>query len=190
MAVSEDNKSLARYLRDVTQGSPTVTKYWDDAHVCDVDIMIIKNVPAGGVSTYASLALSDAKTGLTSGDKALGIEILLALATECAEGANMIATCAFSIKKAEITPLPGAIIPRALELYGEGRDMKHAMLISPFLWDLETQSFSAKSVAWLQVLPISDAERDYALANGPEALEDLFQDRQIDVFDIDRPSAL
>jgi hypothetical protein len=64
------------------------------------------------------------------------------------------------------------------------------MLISPFVWDLETQSFSGKSVAWLQVLPISDAERDYALANGPEALEDLFQDRQIDVFDIDRPSAL
>ena len=188
MAVSEDNKSLARYLRDVTQGSPTVTKYWDDAHVSDVDIMIIKDVPAGGVSTYASLALSDAKTGLTSGGKALGVEILLALAT--AEGANMIATCAFSIKKGEITPLPGVVIPRALELYGEGREMKHAMLISPFVWDLETQSFSAKSVAWLQVLPISDAERDYALANGPEALEDLFQDRQIDVFDIDRPSAL
>lgn len=35
MAVSEDNKSLARYLRDVTQSSPTVTKYWDDAHVSD-----------------------------------------------------------------------------------------------------------------------------------------------------------
>ncbi|MCK1331528.1 hypothetical protein IVB36_09315 [Bradyrhizobium sp. 35] len=107
--------------------------------------MIIKDVPAGGVSTYASLALSDAKTGLTSGGKALGVEILLALAT--AEGANMIATCAFSIKKGEITPLPGVVIPRALELYGEGREMKHAMLISPFVWDLETQSFSAKSVA-------------------------------------------
>ncbi|KQV56778.1 MULTISPECIES: suppressor of fused domain protein [unclassified Caulobacter] len=190
MAVSEENKSLARYLKDVTQGSPTVTKYWDDAHVSDIDIMIIKDAPAKGVSTYASLALSDVRTGLTSGGKALGVEIVLALATDCAEGANMIATCGFSIKKGEVVPTPGAIIPRVLELYGDGRDMKHAMLISPFLWELETQTFPAKTVAWLQVLPISDPERDYALANGPEALEDLFEEHQIDVFDIDRPSVL
>lgn len=189
MAVSEENKSLARYLRDVTQGSPTVTKYWDDARASDVDIMILKDVPAGGVSTYATLALSDAATGLTSNDKPLGVEIVLALATACAEGANMIATCGFSIKKGEVTPTPGAIIPRVLELYG-ARDMKHAMLISPFLWDLQTQFFPAKTVAWLQVLPISDAERDYALANGAEALEDRFEEHQIDVFDIDRPSVL
>jgi hypothetical protein len=190
MAVSEENRSLARYLKDVTRGSPTVTKYWDDAHVSDIDIMIIKDAPAKGVSTYASLALSDVRTGLTSGGKALGVEIVLALATDCAEGANMIATCGFSIKKGEVVPTPGAIIPRVLELYGDGRDMKHAMLISPFLWELETQAFPAKTVAWLQVLPISDPERDYALANGPEALEDLFEEHQIDVFDIDRPSVL
>lgn len=151
--------------------------------------MTIKDAPAGGVSTHASLGLSDAETGLAIDGKHLGVEILLALATDCAESANMIATCAFAIKKGEVAPSPGAILPRALELYGD-RAMKHAMLVSPFLWDLETQSFSAKTVAWLQVTPISDAEREYTLTNGPEALEDMFEAHQIDVFDIHRPSVV
>ncbi len=190
MAVTEDNKALARYLRDVMQAAPVITKYWDDARASDIDIMIVRDAPADAVTTYASLGLSDTSTGLTIGDKVLGVEILLPMASACAHAANMIATCGFSIKKGEITPTPGAIIPRVLELYGDGRHMKHAMLIAPFVWDLETQTFPDKAVAWLQVLPISDAERDHALANGPEALEDLFEDRQIDVFDIDRSSVL
>jgi antitoxin YqcF len=190
MAISEDNKSLARNLRDIMGGTPTVTKYWDDAHASDIDIMIVEDAPADGLTSYASLGLSDANTGLTAGDKALGVEILLSLASACAEGANMIATCGLSIKKGEIAPSPGAIVPRVLELYDDGRDMKHAMLISPFVWELKTLSFPAKTVAWLQVLPISDPERNYALANGSEALEDLFEEHQIDTFDIDRPSIL
>ncbi len=40
------------------------------------------------------------------------------------------------------------------------------------------------------MLPISDAEKAYLEINGIDALETLLNDRQIDLFDINRPSVL
>lgn len=38
-------------------------------------------------------------------------------------------------------------------------EMKHVLLVSPFLWyDLTTLNFSDKKVAWLLAVPISDNE--------------------------------
>ena len=44
-----------------------------------------------------------------------------------------------------------------------------------------------KSVAWLMAVPISECEYRYAEAEGPDRLEDLFEQQQIDIFDINRP---
>jgi hypothetical protein len=47
-----------------------------------------------------------------------------------------------------------------------------------------------ETVHCLMLLPISDAERTYLATRGIDALEKLFEERQIDIYDINRASAL
>ena len=64
--------------------------------------------------------------------------------------------------------------------------------MTPFLWDetLRTLTLRDKRVAWLLAVPISDAELRYDERKGPDALESLFENQHIDVFDISRPSVV
>lgn len=70
--------------------------------------------------------------------------------------------------------------------------MKHFLFVPPFLWEdeLPTLEFEGRSIAWLLALPISDQERSFAESNGSDDLEDLFQQNQIDIFDLERPSVV
>lgn len=62
----------------------------------------------------------------------------------------------------------------------------------PFLWEgqLQTIDFSDKKVAWLLAVPISEKEYLFAQQNGSNKLEDLFEQNEIDIFDIKRDSVL
>ena len=75
-------------------------------------------------------------------------------------------------------------------MYELDTEMAHIFLTSPFVWDFTNQTFSDKIVTWLQAVPISDAERAYAVAKGTAALEAAFERAQIDVFDLFRKSAI
>ncbi|MBZ9617597.1 suppressor of fused domain protein [Clostridium estertheticum] len=51
-------------------------------------------------------------------------------------------------------------------------EMKHVYLMNPFLWDgFKSIEFEDRKVAWLLIIPISNEEKDYAVANGASALE-------------------
>lgn len=69
--------------------------------------------------------------------------------------------------------------------------MKHILLTTPFLWEnlinIETDQ---KVVTWLSLVPISEAELEYLDDNGSDALESLFEENSIDIFDIYRESVL
>ena len=190
MAVSKENKALAAYLRSILGGVPSVSKFWDEENRSSVDILSVRDRPVAGVSTYATLGLSDSSIGLSSDDVPLGVELLLALRTELGEGPNILSTCAFAVINSKLKARPGSVFPRVVELYRPEIDAKHAFLVPPFLWDLRTQEFPAKKVAWLLVVPISDREKDFVAQNGSDALENRFEEKQIDIFDLNRKSVV
>ena len=66
--------------------------------------------------------------------------------------------------------------------------MSHVLLVDPFVWSksLPNLRFKDKTVAWLQSVPMSDGELTFFEENGLEALHDLFSERQIDVYNLDR----
>ncbi|MMZ71657.1 Antitoxin YqcF [compost metagenome] len=70
--------------------------------------------------------------------------------------------------------------------------MKHMLFVPPFLWEeqLQTIDFQDKKVAWLLAVPISENEYLFAQEYGSNKLEDLFEQKQIDIFDIERKSVL
>jgi len=77
-------------------------------------------------------------------------------------------------------------------MYTNSRTLKHFLFVPPFLWEdrLQTLDLGSKKVAWLLAIGITEEERIFAEQNGSEKLEDVFEERQIDIFNLERPSVV
>jgi hypothetical protein len=76
-------------------------------------------------------------------------------------------------------------------MYDDSLNMKHIAFQQPFLWpSLRTTQFGVKTVTWLLAVPISHSEAEYAKREGWKRLETVFEEHQIDIFDLDRPSVI
>ena len=76
--------------------------------------------------------------------------------------------------------------------YFQMTTVPHLYFSAPFLWEdsLKTLECGTKNVSWLMVIPISDSELKFLTLNVDDALESLFEKKQIDIFDLNRPSVL
>lgn len=69
--------------------------------------------------------------------------------------------------------------------------MKHIYFTTPFLWNnLPGLELEDKVITWLMAIPISDNEFDFLIQNGSESLEGLFEEKNINIFDINRKSII
>jgi hypothetical protein len=116
--------------------------------------------------------------------------MLLALRTDFETAATLLATCAFNVINAGYKTAPGLVHPDVMAMYAPDSAMRHILLTPAFSWPLETQSLPGKNVAWLQLLPISEAEFKFSQANGADALETMLEQCGIDPFDPRRASVL
>ncbi len=187
MGVSSENKALYRYLT-AQFGASKINSYWDKAEESYVDLFEAKDMPSKNVTTWVTVGLSDASTGLTVDGVPLGVEFLFASNSVNSRAANIIATCAFNVINSKMKCEPGAIYPGVIEMYYKNISVKHILLHNPFLWNLETQKFETKAVAWLLLVPISDAEYKFALQNGVEKLSRDLEKRNINIFNLNRKS--
>lgn len=190
MGISTENKTIAKAVFDVFGGKPKVIKYWDDKKENSVDILSCSDRPYQGVTSYSTIGLSGYSIGYTSKDIPLSVEIVGACASSFDKFPNILASCAFNIINSKFTCYPGAIYQNVVSLYKSVSPMKHILFTPPFLWEdrLKTLDLSDKKVAWLLVVPISDEEFKYVRENGNDALESLFEEQQIDIFDLNRNS--
>ena len=189
--VSQSNKLLARSLAEAFQSRPQVSRYWDDNQVSSVDIMASENSLQRNVTSYATIGLSDHPLMRDGVDTGLRTELVGACGAAFGDYANILATTAFNIINSEQSCEPGIVFPDVVAMNNKNGNLAHVLFITPFLWDhLETQYLSDKTVAWLQVVPISEEEYRYSEKHGSSALEDLFEKAQIDVFNLNRPSVV
>ena len=146
--------------------------------------------PYHGVKSYATIGLSECDIGLFSNDKRLRVELLGACDEKEELFANILATTAFEIMgKKQCTY--GDVIQNVISEYIIDSEMKHVYLMNPFLWnEFETLEFRELCVAWLLIIPISEQEKEYAIINGWEALEDKFEAVDIDIFNLNRKSII
>lgn len=70
--------------------------------------------------------------------------------------------------------------------------MKHIMFTPPFLWEdkLSRVEIDNRKIYPLLLVPISDKELEYKNKYGTDALEILFENEAIDIFDIKRKSVV
>lgn len=192
MSIGNDEKLIARTAASAFGNKPTVTRYWDDPHVNAIDILICQNTPWDHVSSYATIGVYKGDNGFTVDNSLLRVELLGACDASFEFFPNILATCGFNIINSQMSCYPGAIFRNVVKMYYEMSELAHILFVSPFIWDKSPQTVTLDQVkvAWLQVVPISEAESNYAIEHSPQELETLFEQKQINIFDLHRASIL
>lgn len=189
--VTTENRQIARRLASVFSGAPQVNRYWDEARKSHVDLISSSDRPYEGVVSYGTIGLSDHPLIQEEKEFPVRLELLGVSRDVYGEFPRMLTTAAFCVINDLWFCSPGSILRNAVDMYDSSLSMKHFMFVSSFLWEgLEKMEFESKSIVWLLAVPISENERVYAEKNGTDALEDLFEKEQIDVFDLGRSSVL
>lgn len=190
--ISEENKTIARIALSAFGGRPNVVEYWDEAEEHSIDILACKDEPQEGVTSYSTIGLSDTPIYIDGAQIDLRVEFVGVCANSVTEFPNMVTTAAFCVINSKWSCAPGEIIKDVVSMYDCSKTLKHIMLVSPFLWGdkLGTLELPNKTVAWLFLVPISEEEYQFAQAEGSSRLEELFEEHQIDVFNINRLSVV
>lgn len=186
------NRIIARFLANVFGGKPSVRRFWDENNESFVDILTSSDRPEKGVSSYSTIGLSDAPLIRNGSEYPVRVEIVGACGSIFSGFDNALATAAFNIINSKMFCFPGTIFEDVITMYGISSTMQHFLFVPPFLWNnkLKTMSLKSKTVAWLLAIPISEQEMRYAEEKGSDALEQLFEDKQIDIFDLKRKSVV
>lgn len=184
-------KAIAKKEFNIIGGEkPKVTKFWDYKDEKNIDILCCQDRPFEGVSTYATIGLTDVNIGLFSDDKRLSIEIIGACDAREIEFPNILASVAFEIDENQEGGY-GYIISDVIKQYMSESELEHIYLTSPLLWEgFDTVEFEDRKVAWLLMIPISEKEKEYAIEYGIDALEEKFEEFDIDIFNLKRKSIL
>ncbi len=190
-SVSQDDKTIARTVAEIFGNKPSVSRYWDNDHKSHVDLLVCQDTPTKNANSYATVTLSNFQIGVIDGIP-LGVELVAACEKRFIDMPNIVASCAFNIVNSGYSCKPGAIFPNVIKAYNSQVTMKHILFVTPFLWDrsFTTITLASKKTAWLMLVPISDTELDYAERMSSDKLEDIFQEKQINVFDINRKSVI
>lgn len=189
---SDDAKALARAVAAAFGTPARVTRYWDEEERTHVDILSCADSPWAGVTSYATLGVSEVALVKDGTDLQVRAELVGACRSDTPGFAESLATAAFCIVKSRWLVAPGIIFPDAIFIHGASATMRHFLFLPPFLWEdrLKTIAIDAWRIAFLMAVPISEAEMQFAGAEGVPALEELFERQQIDVFNMDRDSVL
>lgn len=163
-----------------------------------VDVLFAKNSPNKGLLTCSTIGLINYDIGFKNGDKDIRIELLgVSMIKGDLESADLIAriisTAAFGIMENKFSCGLGTVFQNILEGYLPNDDMKHIVFINPPpFWKerfgaIELEDFT---LTWLCAQPVSNAELEFLKKNGLKALLDLFVEKNINMFDLNRKSVL
>ncbi|PTU73462.1 suppressor of fused domain protein [Pseudomonas mangrovi] len=182
-------RELGRALRSAFGLETKVVRFADDDGAYNCFIVSGQDCPAIGVSSYASVGLSSRDQ--RAGTEVVNVEVVAACASATPYVDNLVASCVFESVKNGANITYGAHIENILVQYGISKTLKHVAFVAPFPWrGLGNFTVDGQSVHCLLMLPISDAEKDHLVEFGIDALENLFNEKQIDIFDIQRPSVI
>lgn len=192
MDVTEQKRTLVKHLVNVIGGEPKFYTCGDEQGTSTIHVLCIENAPLEGVHFYSTVGTMEYSSGYTSDGVPLRVELLGTCDAREDTFPEILATCAFCIINSNFKIFPGEIFYNVVGMFHSTIDMKHIMFVPPFLWEdeLETIRFDDKWVDWLLAIPISENECLYAERHGTDALEELFEKEQIDIFNLQRKSIL
>lgn len=187
-----DNKQLiAKKSLEIIGGKPKVIEYHDEKKQSLIDIFIGHNKPYKGIDTYSTIGLSNYNINLEYNEKKLGVEFIGACDSKYEKFGNIVSSCAFNIINSGFSCKLGVVYPNVVKEYYDDYTMEHILFVSPFLWDkLDSIETPSNYILWLMLVPISNNEYEFLKANSLEQLENLFEQNDINIFDLNRKSTV
>ncbi|KQQ48762.1 hypothetical protein ASF58_05770 [Methylobacterium sp. Leaf125] len=186
--ITETNRAVARRLAGAFGGAPSVARHADETGRSHVDILTCRDAPRPGLITCATVTLANHPL-YRDGAEFPGRCEILGVSSD-PDVARMLAACAFRVIDGHWFLAPGIVFPGLLT--GLSARLAHVLFVPPALFaaGLEAPAAADTALAFLQAVPISEAEYAFAQEAGGDALEDLFAERGADLFDLQRPSVL
>lgn len=192
MATNE-NKTLAKFMRNTFAYTPNVSvvNHLNNDDSLGIHIIHCPESPSEGLTTYATVGLSDYPMYQDNEEFHVRLEIIGVCDSDIDWFPNILATCAFYLIQEGWLFSPGAVLKNIVNIYDSETQLKHIYFTSPFLWEkLHTLQLKSKKVAWLLCILISDAECDYREQNSSDKFEDLLEKSNTDVFNVARHSVI
>ncbi|MDR6457740.1 MULTISPECIES: suppressor of fused domain protein [Chryseobacterium] len=190
-----ENKNLANYITNIVGINKIIDRHYDKEKKNFIDIFTCDDPLYPRIKICGTIGISDHPNKIEMNNnsfKDIPIELLIGGYREFKMLSNILSKAGFYITNNGWECQPGSVFMRIVEMYFETSEMKHIMFTSPFLWEdkLQPLKLETKTVHWLLCIPISDKELEYKMENGTSALEDIFQEKDIDIFDINRKSVI
>jgi antitoxin YqcF len=172
---------------------PRISQMWDDAHERNTFVLEAPDRPQSGVTSYATVGLSAYPLTRDGVELPVRAEVLGACGSAFPEFERVLASIAFCVINSKWSCAPGTIFPGVLDLYKLSLTMSDVYFAYPFLWGdvaFKSREIDGLTVAWLQAVPISKDETEFARRFGPQALEELFARKDIDTYNLNRLSVV
>lgn len=185
-------KEIAKHVSAAFGGAKEkVWEHRDEPETHAVDVLSCADAPKKGYTSYSTVTLHS--TPVDIGGKQVLTELAGVAETEVEEFADVLGTAAFYVMKDGWTAAPGAVLKNVVKDYGLSDTLVHLLLVPPFPWTSELNAFessSGKTVNWLLAMPVSESERRFREENGFDELEDIFDEKSVEYFDLDRKPAV
>jgi len=183
---TEKQKELYKKLSLILGIDSKVIKYVDDNGDKSIFILECPDPTDKNVIFYSTIGLMDFPT------ENIKYEFLIAAYASFEYVGNILSSAAFFVMKDNWKASNGVVFETLVEMFYPNKDMKHLFFTSPYLWEDKLEGFEVQNeeILFLLAIPISDAELQYKNQNGSSALESVFEEKNIDIFDLDRASVL
>jgi hypothetical protein len=187
-----DLQELAAVTRAVLGGDPSRVVYHGVEDTVAVSVLAAVDQPEVGVTSWATVGMSAIGNRWRTDDgRAVRIELLAAARSEHVAMGAALAGCAFNVAAGDYVAAANVIFPDVIAVNDPTVGMKHAMLTAPFLWSVPTpDGQSGRVTRWLQVVPVDDAEFEFARRYGVDMLQGRLLKERIDVYNLNRASAV
>ena len=196
MEATEHRKKIAHTVAGAIGFNPQVKNYFDTDEKHSIHLLTVTDPIDSLVKFYCTLGVCESPNMIEQNNdsfKDIPIELLMTGYESFEKVPNILSTCAFYIIKDKWECQPGTVFKRMVEMYYPDQVLKHILFVPPFLWEDKLgpiQLSDDKAVNFLLAVPISDNELAFREQHGRAALEDVFEEKQVDVFDLNRPSVL
>ena len=185
-----NNKKIAIFERDFIGGTPRVERFENENGNRSVDVLSVSDGTLKNRTVYATIGLHKTDLGLSVRGVPLRAELILAAKAENDLNKNMIASAAFSGMESGSLK-PGTIIHDIIGEYIKDTEVKHFVCMSPVFWkDYRPLKGEDETVAWLQLVPITEAELAFIEKNGLDAFDRHLEEKKIDVTRFKRKSSV
>lgn len=187
--ITSHRKRVANAIRNVVGGQPKMIPHVSQRGGLGIHLLEQTSAPQG-THLFSTVGLHEYDFAYRSVGDSVRVELLAEFDMTVEGASSFVSTCAFTLIEKGLPITPDTVVRNVASEIWPGTAMRHAFIVDPYSFRVETIRFDSLIVTWLQVLPISDSEFEYARTKGAGALRELLQAADAKVYAVDRPSVV